>query len=259
MTSFLYLYFNSVDLTSLTGVLIDHINKDNLPARLVQTADLSRGDGRAYVRSKFDAKDIIIVGRIIATDKATFEQNRSTLVQNLIAENASLDLNIGLSILRYYATVSECIFSDTSGGFSTFTIKFVCRDPVGIDINLATGLATTAITAATSTQNLSSIGGNYKTKPVINVYINSGTDMTTKSITITNPANGKAVVVTRTWAAGERLVIDGRDTTVKVNGVSVAYTGDIPTWDVGSGTIQYDDDFTARNISLTMQYNKRYL
>lgn len=257
----IYLSFNGTDLSQLTGVMIDHINKDTWPSRVVQQAKLARFDGRSFVDATFDYREIIVTGRIIAADQPTFESNRSSFMQYLTPQNATLDLNIGTSIVRFYATVTELMFSDTGGGYGAFTIKFGCSNPIGIDSNLLFGLVATTITAATSTQNLSTIGGNYFTNAVVNVYINAVSGGSSKTVTITNPSTSKAIEITRTWAAGERLVIDGRDKTVKVNGTLVPYSGDFPTWEPGlGGTIKYTDTFTtSRNISLSMQYNKRYL
>lgn len=257
----IYCMFNAVALDTLTDVFIQKVSKDDMPKRNLTNYKLSQADGQAQTAAFFDSQVIHVSGHIIAADRNTFDQDRNTLMQYLTPEDANLDIIVGNNVVRYKATAESVIFSDVGGGWGNFDIKFTCSTPVGIDPNLKILLATTVITAATSTQNLATIGGSYKTFPFITIYINSGTGLTSqKEVRITNPATSEAISITRNWAAGERLEIDLYNRTVQVNRANVDFTGALPYWNIGAGgTIKYDDTFTTRNISLTVQTYARYL
>lgn len=255
--------YNNTELSTLTGITITDVKKDDLPVRMVTDYTLARTDGRKQIAAFYDTRQIIITGIIVATDQPTFESNRATLLQNLDGQDLALDLVINTSVQRFYATVASLVFSDTDGGFGVFTLTFECSSPFGIDPNLQPGLATVAITTATSTKNLSSIAGTYKTAPYISVYLTSGTGLglAANYIKLTNPVTGKYIQITRAAAVGELLVVDVYNKTVKVNNVAVDFSGNLDLfWAIGAGgTIQYDDNFTTRSINLTFQYFPRFL
>lgn len=265
--------YNNVDLSSLTGVSINGSNYNDMPTRIVTNYPIARTEGRKQIAAFFDDRQIAVFGQIIATDQPTFETNRATLMQNLVGQDLPLDIIIGGTVqLRFYATVLSVIFSNPSsgsvdtdvvGGVAQFTITFECSSPFGIDPNLQTGLATVAITTATSTKSLGTIQGTYKTAPYISVYLTSGTGLglTANYIKLTNPATGKYIQITRATAVGELLTVDVYNKLVQVNRVAVDYSGNLDLfWDIGAGgTIQYDDNLTTRSINLTFQYFPRFL
>jgi phage-related protein len=255
--------YNGVELSTLSGVTIMNIDKDDLPIRKVTDYSLARTDGRKQIAAFYDSRKITVTGALIATDVPTFESYRATLLQNLQGQDLALDLIVNQVQERFYATVESLVFTESEGGFGVFTIVFECSSPFGIDPSLQNGLATTVITATPSTQNLSSIQGTYQTAPYISVYVNSGSSMNaiTNYMKLTNVVTGKYIQITRGFAVGELLVIDVYNKTVKVNNVAVDYSGNLDLfWAIGAGgQIKYEDNFTARNISLTYQYYPRFL
>lgn len=263
MSSFLYCTFNGVDLTALTGVTIDGIYKDSMPQRTLMRYPLARSDGQVQIGGFYADREINVSGEIIATDRATFESYRDGLLQYLVAQNANLDLNVGSTQMRFIATVAECIFSESKSGFGTFNIKFKCRDPWGIDPNLANLLAPTVITAQPSTQNLATVGGTYEAAPIITVNLNSATGFTaiTNYMKFTNVVTGKYIQITRAFGTAELVEIDVFNKTVKVNRTDVDYAGNIylPFAIGAGGQIKYEDNFTTRNITLKVQAYKRFL
>ena len=64
MSSFLYCTFNGIDLTALTGVTIDGINKDNMPQRTLMRYPLARADGQVQIGGFFSDKEINVSGEI---------------------------------------------------------------------------------------------------------------------------------------------------------------------------------------------------
>lgn len=255
--------FNNVDLSALTGITIEDINKDDLPIRNVTDYTLARTDGRKQIAAFYDNRQIIVTGDIIATDAPTFESNRANLLQNLGGQDLPIDIIINQVQERFYGTVASLIFSQSEAGWGVFTLTFECSSPFGIDPNLQPGLATTTITTHPNTQNLASIQGTYQTAPYISVYLTSGSGFNgvTNYMKLTNPVTGKYIQITRAFAVGELLVIDVFNKTVKVNNVAVDFSGNLDLfWAIGAGgQITYDDNFTTRSINLTFQYFPRFL
>jgi phage-related protein len=255
--------FNGTDISALPNITIMDIAKDDLPNRNVTDYTLARTDGRKQIAAFYDNRQIVVTGAIIATDVPTFESNRASLFQILDGQDLPIDLIVNTVQQRFYGTVASLIFSESSGGFGVFTLTFECSSPFGIDPNLLPGLASTAISAQPSTQNLASIQGTYKCSPKLSVYITSGTGINavTNFVKLTNVVTGKYIQITRAFAVGELLVIDVYNKTVTVNNLAVDYSGNLDLfWAIGAGgQIKYEDNFTTRSIKLTFDYYPRYL
>jgi hypothetical protein len=104
------------------------------------------------------------------------------------------------------------------------------------------------------------IQGSYKAEPKITVYVQSVTGGSpNKTITILNASTLRGLSVTRSWVAGDVLEIDSMNKTVYVNSVATPSTGLYPTWQPGSGSLTYIDDFTTRASAVLVTYTKRYL
>lgn len=254
--------YNGTDLSTLTNVLVDRVAAEQTAKRILSAYKLARVDGQVITNAQYDGKEIIVTGSIIATDQDTMQANRNTLINAISSGiNKTLTIDINDTLQQFTATPEDAVFSDVDAGFSRFTIKFKCRDAFGIDPNLQFLLNVTGQTTASNTQSLSSIGGNYDAAPILEVYITAVSGGTSKYIQLTNPATSKSITITRTWSAGELLVIDPENYTVTVNGTAVDYLGGFLTFSTGSGqSLQYDDNFTtSRNVQIRAKYHKRYL
>jgi hypothetical protein len=138
-------------------------------------------------------------------------------------------------------------------------VKFVASNPpFGRDTSNTTA-CNTSFTGSSKTSTFVLIGGTVVALPVITITLTAGTGLTSKYIQITNPSTGKLIRITRTWVAGDILIIDCENKTVKVNGTDVDYTGVFPTWSPDDTQIQYDDTLTTRTVTMNMVYKKRYL
>jgi phage-related protein len=169
-------------------------------------------------------------------------------------------LRISQAARDYVCTVGDVIFSDTTAGFGTFSIKFVCSEPFGYNTNPTVLLTNVSNTSASSAQTITAIDGSYKAEPLIAVKVSAVSGGTGKYIKLMNTATGKYIKITRTWVAGDRLVVDVRNKTVQVNASDVDYTGVFPVFEVGDTSLTYEDDFTtSRTVLISMQYTKRYL
>jgi hypothetical protein len=79
------------------------------------------------------------------------------------------------------------------------------------------------------------------------------------SMTWGNGGTGQTITLTRTWSAGDIVVIDGTQKTVTVNGSPINFLGAFPEFPPGSQTIQYSDTFVSRSMTELVTYTAAYL
>lgn len=104
-------------------------------------------------------------------------------------------------------------------------------------------------------------------QPVITVTLTAiGGSPAAGTISIGNNATGQQINITRTWTAGDILVIDTTLTTttpVTVNGNAVSFTGAFPSFFSSAagtaGTLTYFDNFASRTFTISAVYSKAYL
>ncbi len=252
--------FNSVDLTTLPGVEIIRIDHHRKPGRNNNYQKLARQHGKKLVNSDYNERIIAINAILRGTDRATYEQNRDNFFMYLDPQEATLRFPVSGANRDYICTVDEIDYKDdVEGGLSEVVVKFVASNPpFGKDTSNNTA-TNSQFTGATKTDTFVAIGGSMETTPVITVTLNSGTGLTSGYIQIKNPATGKYIKVTRTWTAADVLIVDVENQTVKVNGTAVDFTGVFPKWRPSDTQLQYDDNFTTRNVTMNMVYKKRWL
>lgn len=248
--------FNGTDLSGLTGVTILDIKANSIPNRKLVQAEIAESDGGILTNVFYGLKSILVTGVIEGDTANIAEGYRDTLLSYLSEPNASLVVEQAGTNRVYTATMQDVIFSDDNvGGYIPFDIRFTCNDPFGYEQNqiqtLDAGVTTSGDTTAVTN------GGTYRCYPIIWVHINSLTAGTSNTMTVTIAGSG--IAVTRAWAAGETLYVDGVNKTVKIGSTDVVYTGLFPVLETGSNTVTVSDNFTARNIDKTIKYTERYL
>lgn len=72
------------------------------------------------------------------------------------------------------------------------------------------------------------------------------------TVNIGNAATGQTIAVTRTFAAGDVLIIDTVNKTVKVNGVEIFFSGAFPEFKLGAGGFGYSDTFATRSFNFNV-------
>jgi predicted phage tail component-like protein len=250
--------FNGTDLESGTpGLKILNRDVQSFPRVALEQYILARADIKKFVNVNYPERKITIDAIINGNNMANAEQNLDTLKGLLVGQDKNLDLPYGNSTRRWVATLSNLIAPRAKGSFIPISLEFDCSDPIGRDTT-TTSQAITTITTASSSQSIT-VGGQFPCLPVITITLNSGTGLTAQSMTITNPTTGLAMTLTRTWVAGDVVIIDCYNQTVTVNGVTFDASGAWPAWAAGAGTYQYADTFTTRNVTTTFVYNARYL
>lgn len=255
----LALSFGGVDLAALPGIELLVRDVNGYPNRNLSTHKVARADKSIVTSAEFSSKNIVLSGNLKASDgnRSTAESQWQTVKSYLGQQEKELVITQYGQDVAYTATVAR--ISDTfTGGYLEWQIEFFCADPIGRDLSVSTFIDSKTITTATDNSNVTVEGSHYAS-PVITEVLNSGTGLTSQSVTVKNAETGLGITVTRTWTAGETLEIDCLERTVRVNGSFVDYSGGFPTFYPGSRTVSYIDTFTTRSVSFSATYIKRYV
>lgn len=111
-------------------------------------------------------------------------------------------------------------------------------------------------TSATATGEVV-LDGTYTPYPSVTIDLTTATNVS--GITLANTTTGDSVVVTRTYSAGEKVIIDTDKRAITVNGVLVDYDDVLPRFTLGENNIQISisstgeesEDETTQNSNLT--------
>lgn len=242
-------------------ILVDAIGHDQIPTKNLTKLKLARADGVKKTNVFTDEKTIAISGTLIGTSPSNLDTAIDTFKQVLSGEDQNLDIDWAGGTRRYVATLNALtIARGDTAAYAKFSAEFLVPLGFGKDTASTTLLGATTLTTQPTTTALATVGGTaIEQRPVITAVLNSFTGASLNTLTIKNSATGVGISVTRLWTAADSLVIDCENLTVKVNGTAVDYSGAFPTWPIGAANIGTVDDFSARNISLSATYFKRYL
>lgn len=245
--------------TAVPGLTVLGINPYIYPKRKVSTSELARTD-KSRVTSGFFVERYITVKVGIGRDtRLQAEQSLDTLASLLQGIEKDLILQQSGAARKYVATWQDYPFPHAGGAYVEVDLVFECSDRFGYDTAYSTIVSLTGITAASRSDNFNFGGSAAWQQPYITIFYSALTGGTSKAVTIGNNATGQAVTITRTWAAGDRLEIDVPNGLVKVNGTEVAWTGALPEFAPGLGTLTYSDGLTTRTFNYTATYYKRYV
>lgn len=207
-------------------------------------------------RSKFDTPDypdrtITIQGSFNADTISLADTLEDTLRGVFVGENKYLDIEYAGSTRRYIATPAVVDIRRPGGlMYGTFAVQFDCPVPFGRDTNLTTLADINAHTASTLSIPVTIGGSADEQYPIISVLIASGSGMTPGTISIGNGLNGQVLDVTRSYTAGEILVVNPFEETVMVGSNEVPFEGSIPLFNKDSGSVTYADTFVSRSVDI---------
>lgn len=249
-------YFDSHNFEEVPGLTIVKIPPR--PAnRDLQTGYIPGTDKSATYSARYKDRKLNITIEIGRDSRELFDDSLDVLMGLLNGRNKELKLPYGSTYRIWTATYSNMNISDVLGGHGQIELEFLASDPIGIDIS-STQIFSENVTSSSSTKNFV-LGGSFEwQKLLITLTLNSVTGATNKTITIDNPATGQTLTITSTFANGDVLVIDGESGDVTLNGTPVEFSGIVPDWEVGAGSLLYSDNFTTRNRTLVAEYYKRY-
>lgn len=232
---------------------------DMRPAtRKLTSAQLARRDKTVVSSAFFTDRKPVVTLDIGGNNRASFETSMNVLNRLLQGREKALILPWANGSVQLTATYDNMAITDQAGGFGTVSIEFMCSDPFGIDTTVTQLYNYPHLVGSLYDFKCTFDGSTETQQPVTTVTINSITGGTGKAISIENIDTGEVCTITRNWVPTDVLVVDSRNKTVQVNGVDVDYTGGIPEWVTGTSNVTYVDNFTARDIALSITYQKRY-
>jgi len=243
------------DISTITDFNIRRIDSVGFPSTDVKISPSLTDDGGLATSLYYRDKVITVSGEIAASSYEDMQTAVREIMNRCQGVNKTLNFDVEGTRTVYTASMENVSMKESRGGFMEIKLMFVAHDPIGVSAgyNSTTDTGITAIDNDTAV----TVAGSYHALPVITLTINSITVTNPATVTITSD-NG-ALAISRDWAVNEVLIIDSESRTVKVDGTAVLYSGILPTLNVGSTDITYDDTFTARNIDILLKHKTRFL
>lgn len=250
---------DGTDLTTVSGLTV-LLTNPYAPARRKLSINLLARSNKAKTNSAFYVKRIITVRvGITRATRDLVETSLDSLMALIQGVEKELWLRQSGGTRKYTCTYSDFTLREEGGSYIEMDLFFECSDNFGYDIAPTLLKQVSGFTSGQKTDQITVEGSAPWQAPLFTLTYSAITGGTTATVTIGNGVTGQQVTITRTWTAGDVLVIDSLNKSVKINGVAVAFTGAIPEWSKGIGYINYLDNFTARTFSYTMNYYRRWV
>lgn len=249
-------FFNNFDLSGLPCVTIYNYNVTDLPTRNLTASKLARANRSLLTSAEYSTKNVTVEGYVGGTDAADQQDNFDRLKGYVQDVEGVIRVKQGDSDVEYVGTLNG-LTKEYNGPLLKVTLTFQCSNPIGKDATGRQLFSPVTITTSTLTKSFQ-VDGSFAAAPRFTFIINSVTGGTSKSISLLNASNSKGIRVTRTWTAGDILAINSDTFEVIVNGNPTDFSGQFPTFSPGNRSLQYIDDFTARNITLSSLYTRQY-
>lgn len=251
--------FDNNLLTQVTGLSILGVNLNTPPSRTLGNFLLARSDKRK-INSAFYTERHIMVDCVLTRDTRASLDTQVDVLNNLIqGVEKTLVVPQDSWTRQFTSTLNEFVINESSGGYMSFTLDFICSDSYGYDLAYTSLLQVSGRTLYNYTDSFTVGGSAYWQVPIIKITFTALTGGSNASVVVKNPATGQATTVSRTWAAGDILTIDSQNKTVQVNAADVDFTGAIPEWRTGTGYIQVYDQFLTRTKTEFVYYFKRWV
>jgi phage-related protein len=246
---------------------IDNFNMDTIDYFFVRGIDVTPipretlqsdrgGDDGAVVSSQYmRTRKIIARCEIVAPGYVPGQIAHDNVIERLYGTNKLLSFIYAGDDRHFTGTPSEPVESEWIGGFKRMSLIFDCHDPFGYSPNYTTSSVSAQTASSISTSP--SWNGTYSALPIITIDINSLTVSNPGTITVQSGSG--TVAITRTWTAGELLIVNSETGKITVDGVEVPYSGILPRFTETQKSTTYTDNFTARNIDLEVKYKARYV
>lgn len=250
--------YNSLSLQSSDYITEDIIDED-MPDKDVTRSKLARYHGAVETDVTYGVKKITVVGKVIGTTFSNCEALIIALKASLATDGANLDIDYNSTTMRYVATVESIKIKRPvrAANWASFEIEFAATEAFGKKTSANTLVNGVTQTNA-STDHAITVGGSAPEQAlIVTIEVNSLTDSGSNTISISN--GEQTISVTQDWTAADTLIINGETFSVTVEGVEVEYSGIFPTYNPGADTLTVANDFTARNLTVTVTQTYRYL
>lgn len=253
--------FNGTSLQT-SNIRTRNIDHESMNGREIQYERLGTRDGAKLVDDTFAPRLIKIAGTIIGSSQSDLEDRIDDIKVLFAQKEKNLDIAYAGGTRRYKASctrysIARDYYNIT---FVTWEAEFTVSDPpFGTALDTAT-IEYSAVTQAIGTWDpVATFQGTYRPFPIIQLTVNSETNLT--QIAFTNDETSHQIKVAKTggYTAGDVLLVNTYDYTVTINGAAVDYEGVFPDF------VQGDNDFTvsfigtAWNVTMKLIYYPLYL
>jgi hypothetical protein len=228
------------------------------PTNDIQADKLAERDGALVVKQQWSSKPFEVEGYLRAASPELLDALLDTFKGAMATKNQPFDIQHGTGLRRYLGSAQNIII--TSDGLSTasYSVQFLSPDGMGWDVESSALIPATGVTQATASIPFT-VGGTYKAEPYIRLVLNSVTGGSAKALTVGNGSSLRSVSITRNWVAGDVVEMDTLKGDVLVNGIPADYRGSLLSFEPGANILTFNDEFTARDITVTSSYTRRWL
>lgn len=252
--------FNDTLLTSVNGLSVLSTDAYNLPKRNLKTESITGFNRNITTSGNYEPKYINVGFNITAISRDVAERKLSDLLLILQPLEKNLVIRLAGNNRTWTASLKDLSLSKSGGAYIEGVIVFVSKDIYNYDVSPTLITNQTGITSTykgvTYTQ-----GGNVPEQyPIITLQytaIGNPTDLNT--VYVANTTTNQTLVVYRLWTAGDILIINGYNKTVKVNGSYVDYEGGLLVFGLGVQYFTIRDTFTTRTYNINAVVYNGYL
>ena len=251
--------FNDFSLQD-TDVITTHLRHDSPPSRDFLTNKIPRADGEFSVGDFWRKKTITLRGIIHKSTSSLLEAKLSAFKKALSVAESNLDIKVDDVIRRYVATwINPNRTFERRETYDItkipFEIQFDCLEPFGLatSYSAAEFLGKTSLALSVTADN----DGDIHAKASIGIIFSAASSIS--KVNITNNTTGDEIEITRSFAAGEYLKINGETREVEVDGTAVDYSGVFPTLATGANSFTFTLTGTSANYSATVKHRKPFL
>ena len=252
--------FDGFDLQNDTYKTIE-LDPMGSPDKSITMLPLAREDGSILVHENYNAKTITLTGSIKSDSKESLELAIDALKKHLRRRSGNLQYDWGGGV-RIHKCVATKFGVDKSQGYISYTpiaISFQSESPFATDGITDTIIASQIITTASKSFTFN-VNGTMDSAPVITLQINAiNPDNVLREIVLSNASLSKFLTIESIFEAGDIVVIDCVNYTIFKNGEYLFGKGQFPQYDVGSGSLQYSDNATTRNITINATMERKFL
>lgn len=240
---------------------VSDTNAFGAPERELKIIELARRDGTIEVFDRFKDREIELSGHIVTADSPSLRAAIDTLKGMLTMGRRQLRVtDIDSAYREWHAKLRNLNIARGPGdvSFATFSMVFHSEDPFATSGDIDT-LLTETNTLGSYARGITSLG-TYPAYPDIVLTFNSIAPTNSAiEIVVGNPATNQFITIVRTIAATDTITIDSFNRQVFHNSTLISPEGQFPVWIPGSGTFEYSDNATSRNVSIALTNERRHL
>ncbi len=242
------------------GINTNIIEHTDIPQAVAELMALADNDGSVIPDISYPSRTVKIGGTIHGSTQADLDTRIDTFKGYFRGKDKNLDITYAGSTRRYIATKNSVgVARQQKQLWATFAVEFICTNPFGLDTSSTSLINSQNYTSATLTSTPTILGTAPYQLPVITITIDALTG-TGDYIQITNGLNTQEMLLYGLGlVAGDVIVIDCVNRTVKLNGTEIDYVGTYLVLEPGASSITYTDGFTTRTVDIVATYIKRWL